>query len=198
MILHTRARRLLDGPGIFSGLSEPVLKAKATRSTNRDPSLCMLISQRGPVIPKPCLPSPSLEAFCLSTIKSRPSVFCPISRCGFPSLLARTRDEKPGQATFDRYCDNTRSGLAPPSPPGRYFLDLLTPYQPQSDTESAGFLGSPNLSNIPPKRWIDGASARATGLRGSDSPRTHTHATSYENIGIPAYRHVRCLGAERL
>jgi len=145
-----------------------------------------LISQRGPVIPKPCLPSPSLEAFCLSTIKSRPSVFCPISRCGFPSLLARTRDEKSGQANFDRW------------PPGRYFLDLLTPYQPQSDTESAGFLGSPNLSNIPPKRWIDGASARATGLRGSDSPRTHTHATSYENIGIPAYRHVRCLGAGRL
>src|SRR5262245_9091067 len=170
MILHTRARRLLNEPGIFSGLSEPVLQAKATRSTTRDP-----------------------------TIKSRPSVFCPISRFGFPFPVGANEGRKTGTGYFcDRYCNNTRSGLAPPWPPGRYFLDLLTPYQPQSDTESAGLLGSPNLSNIPPKRWIDGASARATGLRGSDSPRTHTHATSYENIGISAYRHVRCLGAERL
>jgi len=31
------------------------------------------------------------------------------------------------------------------------------------DTQSAGFLGSLNLPNIPPKRWIDGASATALG-----------------------------------
>jgi len=52
MILHTPARRLLNVPGIFSGLSEPVLKAKATRSTNRDPSLRLFISRREPGLSK--------------------------------------------------------------------------------------------------------------------------------------------------
>src|SRR5262249_13670318 len=87
MILHTRARRLLNEPGIFSRLSEPVLKAKATRSTNRDP-----------------------------TIKSRPSVFCPISRFGFPFPVGANEGRKTGTGYFcDRYCNNTRSGLAPPT-----------------------------------------------------------------------------------